>query len=45
MYSKSKRDNEFKDELKEVNSKLWDVENGKRAAEKNKSLVKNLLIF
>ena len=24
----------FKDELKEVNSKLWDVENGKRAAEK-----------
>ena len=33
----------FKDELKEVNSKLWDVENGKKVA--NKSLVKNLLIF
>ena len=34
MYSKSSEIIKFKDELKEVNSKLWDVENGKRAAEK-----------
>ena len=25
----------FKDQLKEINSKLWDVEDGKRIAEKN----------
>ena len=25
----------FKDSLKEINLKLWDIENGKRAAEKN----------
>ena len=26
----------FKDQLKEINLKLWDIENGKRLAEKNK---------
>ena len=26
----------FKDQLKEINLKLWDIENGKRVAEKNK---------
>tara|TARA_X000001036_G_scaffold439534_1_gene491024 strand:+ start:2434 stop:2829 length:396 start_codon:yes stop_codon:yes gene_type:complete len=29
-----KKINNFKNELKDVNTKLWDVENGKRAAEK-----------
>ena len=27
----------FKDELKEINLKLWDIEDGKRFAEKNKN--------
>ena len=30
----------FKDQLKEINLKLWDIEDGKRAAEKNKDFGK-----
>ncbi len=30
----------FKDQLKEINLKLWDIEDGKRAAEKNKNFGK-----
>ena len=33
----------FKDSLKEINLKLWDIENGKRSAEKIMNLEKNLL--
>ncbi len=34
---------DFKNELKEVNMKLWDVENGKRAAEKKKEFGKEFI--
>ena len=32
----------FKDDLKNINLKLWDIEDGKRSAEKIVTLVKNL---
>ena len=33
----------YKDELKEINLKLWDIEDGKRLAEKNKNFGKNFI--
>ena len=33
----------FKDNLKEINLKLWDIEDGKRSAEKNKELGKEFI--
>ncbi len=34
---------DFKKRLKDVNNKLWDIENGKRAAEKNKDFGKEFI--
>ena len=33
----------FKDNLKEINLKLWDIEDGKRSAEKNKEFGKEFI--
>ena len=33
----------FKDSLKEINLKLWDIEDGKRSAEKNKEFGKEFI--
>jgi len=33
----------FKDKLKEINLKLWDIENGKRLAEKNNNFGKEFI--
>ena len=35
----------FKDQLKEINLKLWDIEDGKRTAEKNIELARNVYRF
>lgn len=33
----------YKNDLKEINLKLWNIENGKRSAEKNKDFGKNFI--